>query len=117
MGDQNKMKYRVKDSGNITILAFQGDIDVSVAAELKKVLQEIIDAGRFNVLVDFGDVNFIDSSGLGLFVVFYKKAREKGGTIKFANVPPVVSKVIKLTRLDKHFELYESLSEGEQGFR
>jgi len=111
------MKYQLRDSGNITILAFYGDIDVSVADELKKILQKIIDAGKIYVLVDFGNVNFIDSSGLGLFVVFYKKARLKGGTIKFANVPPVVSKVIKLTRLDKHFELYETLSEGEQSFR
>ena len=112
-----KMEYKMKQNNGVLTLTLSGEIDVSVAPDLRDVLNKAIEAGNVRILVDFRDVSFIDSSGLGIFVVYYKKAKARGGTIKFANLSPIVRKVVELTRLDKHFEIYDSVSEAEQSFK
>lgn len=46
----------------------------------------------------------------------FKKAKEKGGTIKFANVNPRVKKLFEITRTEKHFEFYGSVEDAEKSF-
>lgn len=111
-----KMEYALQQNNGITHLALTGEVDVSVAPKLRTVLKELIDAGRLKIIVDLGGVDFIDSSGLGLFVMAYKSVKAYNGNIKFAKARPEVSKVIHLTRLDKHFELFESVAQAESSF-
>jgi len=120
--DENKlevknMEHNILQQGDITVVRLTGEIDVTVAPELRNILKSKIDAGNVNIIVDLAEVDFIDSSGLGIFVVAYKSANAKGGNIKFANAKPQVLKVIELTRLDKHFEMYPSQAQAEMSFQ
>jgi anti-anti-sigma regulatory factor len=54
---------------------------------------------------------------LGIFVVGYKSAKANGGNIKFSSAKPEVIKVIELTRLDKHFELFQNTEQAELSFQ
>ncbi len=114
--EEKIMDYKVQQNGDVSILSLTGEIDVSVAPQLRSVLQKLIDAGQVKIVIDLGNVAFIDSSGLGIFVVAYKSAKANNGDIKFAAARPEVLKVIKLTRLDKHFELFKTTEEAEKSF-
>ena len=82
-----------QNSNGIVTLACQGRI---VAGHEGKVLREKIQqlmksTPNPDVVVDLGEVNYIDSSGLGVLVSLYSTARAAGGSIKFKNLStPVV---------------------------
>ena len=120
--NQNKievknMEHSIQQKGEVTVLNLGGEIDVAVAPQLRNVFKSLIDAGKVKIVVDLTDVEFIDSSGLGIFVVGYKSAKAKGGQIKFSGAKPEVVKVIELTRLDKHFELFQNTEQAELSFK
>ena len=110
------MDYAQQQNNGITLLSLTGEVDVSVAPKLRSVLKGLIDTSTAKIIVDLSSVDFIDSSGLGLFVMAYKSIRAYNGKIKFAKARPEVLKVIRLTRLDKHFELFDSVEQAEKSF-
>ncbi|GEM_PF-684843 len=110
------MEHDVEKLNNFTLVKLSGEIDVSVAPKLRNLLRELIEGGQENLVIDLTEVPFIDSSGLGIFVVAFKLAKAKNGAIKFVGARPEVLKVIQLTRLDKHFQLFESMEQAEKNF-
>ncbi|OQX96636.1 hypothetical protein B6I21_00385 [candidate division KSB1 bacterium 4572_119] len=110
------MEHKVLKKDGFAVVQLSGEIDVSVAPQLRNALKELIDSGTVNLVVDLSEVAFIDSSGLGIFVVAYKLAKTKEGTIRFAAARPEVLKVIKLTRLDKHLQLFETVEQAGTDF-
>ena len=79
-------------------------------------MRDLLEEANGKLIVDLEQVPFIDSSGLGIFVVAFKIAAAKNGWIKFVGARPEVMKVIKLTGLDRHFQLFDSLKEAEKSF-
>ena len=110
------MEHSILHKDDITIVKLKGEIDVTIAPKLRNILKRKVINGTVKIIIDLADVDFIDSSGLGIFVVAFKSAKAKGRNIKFVNAKPEVLKVIELTRLDKHFELYESPEQAVMSF-
>lgn len=106
------MENTIVEKDNITIIRLDGEIDVTMAPRLKKLFQETIESGKNRILVDLEKVEFIDSSGLGILVVAFKLAKAKKGALVFANPGAQVLKTIQLTRLDKHFEIFDSIDKA-----
>ena len=113
---EKKMEYSVVEKNNYAIVKLKGELDVASSIHMRDVFKGLIDKGKANIIIDFSDVTFIDSSGLGIIVVAYRSAKEKGGTIKFANVNPRVKKLFEITRTEKHFEFYGSVEDAEKSF-
>lgn len=79
-----------------------GDIDHHSAREIR----ESIDAGigeqhPKTLYLDFGGVDFMDSSGIGLIMGRYKQMQMISGTLRVTNVPNYIKRVIRLSGLDK----------------
>lgn len=108
------MEYKVVEKNNYAIVSFKGEIDVAASIQVRDVLKNLIDKGKVNIIIDFSDVTFIDSSGLGVIVVAYRNAKEKGGSIKFANVNQRVKKLFEITKTEKHFKFYNTIEDAEK---
>jgi anti-sigma B factor antagonist len=65
-----------------------------------------------DVILQLGQVEFLDSSGLGAMMRLVQAARAKGGDLKLSGVPEKVRKVLQLTNLLAQFEVYESVEEA-----
>src|SRR5271163_3901164 len=65
-----------------------------------------------DVVLQFDQVEFVDSSGLGALVRLMQAARSKGGDLKLSGVPPNIRKVLQLTNLLAQFETYDSVEEA-----
>ena len=78
---------------------------VDEVATFRIQINKLIEEGNRNFIFNFSECNFIDSTGLGALVSIYKKCVEKGGSIKLKTLKPDVEKLLKLTRLDKVFEI------------
>lgn len=76
--------------------------NLSNSNEVKKVMLELIDQGINKVILDFGDTEEIDSSGLGKILFFAETLRESGGSLKLVNIQsPELRKLFQLIQLDK----------------
>jgi anti-anti-sigma factor len=113
---ESKMEYNVTEKNNYAIVKLKGELDVGSSIQARELFKSLIEKGKVNIIIDFSEVTFIDSSGLGIIVVAYRNAKEKGGTIKFANVNQRIRKLFEITRTEKHFEFYETLDDAERSF-
>ena len=83
-------------------IILHGDIDLYNVNELKDQLQN---CHSENILIDANDLQYIDSTGLGVLVSSLNKLREKNGSIKIVGLKPHIYKIFALTSLDKIFEI------------
>ncbi|MCI1209799.1 MAG: STAS domain-containing protein [Treponema sp.] len=103
------VQYKMKDDG-ICILTPEGRLNAVSATGFKKEATAFFDKNKANkIILDMSKIDFIDSSGLSLLITFLRKAREQdGGFFRISAVRPQVLKIIKLTLLDRVFEIYET---------
>jgi anti-sigma B factor antagonist len=69
------------------------------------------------IVLNWRDVNYIDSGGVGLVVRLLNRTRTARGDLKLCAVSPRVREVLKITRLDKVFDLYETEADAIAAFR
>ena len=89
------------------VLRAVGEVDVSTAPALRRHLDELIQRGHRDIVVDLTDVDFLDSTGLGVLVGRLKLLRSQGGELRLTGARDRVHKVLVITGLDKVFEISE----------
>ena len=102
---------------NVIILDLEGRIIFGEGSVLlHRLLREIVERGEKNILLNFQNVTYIDSSGLGELVGGYVASKKIGGEIKLFNLLPNILEVVKLTKLNKVFEIYEDQQTAIESF-
>lgn len=95
--------------GDVAVLTVGGLLRIGgEAEELKERLQQVIAQGTNNILMSAGQLTYIDSFGLGELVACLTTVRKSGGSLKLAQPTEFVRDVLRITRLDRVFELYDS---------
>ena len=95
--------FAVEVSGDPTAprVVVRGEIDVATSPQLRNELNALMSRGAQHITIEFSDVSFVDSSGLGVLVGTYKRLREEGsGTIRIVGAQPSVRKVFEITGLE-----------------
>ena len=91
-----------KKSSNSIYALLDGDIDHHSAKGIREKIDEEIEKNRPNLLtLDFGKVNFMDSSGIGLILGRYKLMKFLKGNIEIINASPRIERIIKLSGICK----------------
>jgi anti-sigma B factor antagonist len=102
-----ELSYQSRRVGDVSVVRCKGRIVESPeSAEFQKHIQDLLPYTRCIVL-HVGDVQFVDSSGLGLLVRILIRSRTAGGVIKLCAVPPKLGEVLRITHLEPLFEAYE----------
>jgi anti-anti-sigma factor len=99
------MNTNVKKDGDKTTLLLSGSIDIPGAENLKKILNQIVDDGPKEVIIDFEEVSFIGSSGIGKLLLFYKNFTSKGAKVKIININKEIKALFKAIKLDTLFNI------------
>ena len=76
----------IKQIDDIAVIKLSGDIDLLLSKELKASLAEYLHHDVKRIYIDFSDVSFIDSHGIGLLVHILKKVHSRNGELIFAGV-------------------------------
>ena len=98
-----------KIENNNLLVKIEGEVDVYTSIDLKKELSKYIEDGEKSIIIDLDQVNYMDSSGLGVLVAVLKELKKVGGDLKLINLPLSVKKIFDLTRLTKFFSIYKNL--------
>ena len=104
------------DQGAVTVLRVSGHLDALNAPNLKRVTEGLADDGRVQVIFDMSQLKLIDSSGVGAIVSLFKQVRSRRGDVKIAALSGQPREIFKLLRLDKAFELADSVDEASARF-
>ncbi len=94
------------------VVRLVGRLDLASADEVKQRLVQAVTTGHHRLVVDVGDVTFIDSSGLGALIGGLKAARVAGGNLSMARPGEQTRLVLQLTTLDRVLRTYPTVEEA-----
>ncbi|MFA5145875.1 MAG: PilZ domain-containing protein [Candidatus Omnitrophota bacterium] len=109
------MPLRIRESGGITILDIEGNIDIN-SSEIIETVGWLINSGKINILVNLENVDLVDYSGLSILAIAYKNVVNHKGKLKFLKTPLSVIELFKVVRLEAVFELYTDEEEAIKSF-
>ena len=96
-----------KDNGNVVVLYIKGYLDAHTAPMLENQLQSLTDEGRFKIVVNFKELAYISSAGLGVFMGFIEDIRVNEGDIKLTNMNPKIYRVFDLLGFPTLYDILE----------
>jgi anti-sigma B factor antagonist len=97
-------------SGDRAVLRVSGEIDVYSAPALREQVIDLAAGGAAHVLIDLGEVEFLDSTGLGVLVGSLKRLRAKGGSLGLVISRENILRIFRITGLTKVFPPYATVS-------
>ena len=92
----------------VIVVAVGGEIDVYTAPRLRDKFTELVAAGSYDIIVDMQNVEFLDSTGLGVLVGGLKKVRAHDGSLDLVCTQDRLLKIFRITGLAKVFVIHES---------
>lgn len=107
------LQLSARDGKACTVVKVGGEVDMDTGPELNDLLQRVADGGAVQVVLDFADVSFLDSSGLGVLVVWLKELEGRGGRLCVAAVQAIVAYVLRVAAVDQVLDVYETVEAAE----
>jgi len=101
-----------REEGDRTVVQVTGEVDVYTAPKLREQLVSLVDAGRYDIVVDMDGVEFLDSTGLGVLVGGLKRVRTHDGSLRLVCSQERILKIFRITGLTKVFPIYDSVSDA-----
>ena len=112
------MKFKSKEQKNITVIELNGNVMGGPdATELNEELHKLVQAGKTKVVVDLGDVKFMNSSGLGMLIRALTTMRNAGGDMKLARASEKIESLLIVTKLITVFDHHESVAKAVDAFQ
>ena len=100
----------------LAILLVDGKMDIINAQDLKTTIEEHLSSGISKFIIDLEEVPYVDSSGIGVLVSSFTTIRKAGGSLKLTDLSEAVGEMLKLTRLDEFFEIYDTQEDAIKSF-
>lgn len=105
--------------GSVSVLDVKGFLDAHTAPELENAFNGLIKDKQYKVVVNFTDLNYISSAGLGVFMAYVETMRENKGDIKFCGLKDDVYNIFDLLGFPILYEFYkeenEAIAKYDQG--
>lgn len=106
---------QIRTNGNTLIVKVTGDMDHHNAGTLRSAIdREIRQRPVKNLVFDLSELDFMDSSGIGLILGRYKRIKELEGNVFIAAARPEVERIINLSGLHKIIPLYDTMEKAEK---
>lgn len=112
------MKFKSKEVKGVTIIELKGNIMGGPdASALNEELHKLIEGGKKKVIVDLGDVKFMNSSGLGMLIGALTTMRNAGGDLKIARASKKIESLLMVTKLITVFDHHEEIGNAVAAFQ
>jgi anti-sigma B factor antagonist len=106
-----------RDDGDVTILTLSGRLMGGPDTEqFLRQVRDVVDQQRKKVIVDMGDVAWVNSSGLGALIAGWTALKEKGGSLKLIGVSRRIEQILSVTKLNTVFDLFADEASARAAF-
>ena len=101
----------------VTIINLHGYLDAHTASQLESIFNTCIEQKRYKIVVDFSELKYISSAGLGVFMAYIEAMRENGGDIKLSAMQTNVFNIFDLLGFPLLYEIYNTVEEAVNKFK
>ena len=112
-----QLKLAIRDKDGVLVVECVGRIVFGEESSLLRDTVKKAISENNRIVLNLGEVNYIDSGGLGTLVALHTTALNAGGTIKLASLTRRVVDVLQITKLLTVFDVYNSEAEAVESFR
>ncbi|MBI4445467.1 MAG: STAS domain-containing protein [Acidobacteria bacterium] len=110
-----RIETRAKDG--VTIVDLHGKITIGEGnVEIRNKVRELLQSGKKKILINLGDVSYMDSSGIGELVSCYTSVTNQGGQLKLLNLTQKLEELLAITKLLTVFDSYNDENKAVQSF-
>lgn len=101
------LRATARDSGNVIVIDLSGRITLGEgSALLRQMIRDHLGKGHKKIILNLGDVNYIDSSGIGELVSGFTTVKNQGGELKLLNLTKKVHDLLQITKLFTVFDVH-----------
>lgn len=112
------MQFTAKEQQGVTVISLSGNVLGGPDANaLNDQLRTLLDKKKTRVIIDLGDVQFINSSGLGMLIGGMSTMRKGGGELKLARASKKVQNLLEMTKLTTLFDVHETVKAAVGAFK
>ena len=107
-----------RPAGDVTILDLSGKITIGEGSvQLRESVRRLLDEGKKKILLNLGDISYVDSSGIGELVSSYTTTNNNGGQLKLLNLTKKIRDLLMITKLLTVFETFDSEEAAVKGYK
>ncbi len=111
------IKVSTRQLDKVTIVDLSGRITLGEGSSvLREAVKDLVAKGQKNILLNLGDVTYIDSSGIGELVSSFTSVSNQGGRLKLLNLQKKVHDLLQITKLYTVFEVHTDEAAAVRSF-
>jgi anti-sigma B factor antagonist len=111
------LQFVEKEINGVTVLELFGRVTLGEESnQLRTKIKDLLAQGKKRLVLDLGNVSYIDSAGLGTLVAGYTSAQSQGASMKLANLTKRFHEQLNITKLVTVFEVYDSVEDAVASF-
>ncbi|MFB4165181.1 STAS domain-containing protein [Alteribacillus sp. JSM 102045] len=107
------LDIRTEEKNGLNLLYVGGEVDAYTAPQLRDALLPLTENEGAKVIVDLSEVDYIDSTGLGIFIGALKSSNSNNSTLKLTGLNPRVKRLFSITGLDEVMDIDEEREEAK----
>lgn len=111
------MKIQCDDHERITVIHLNGNFTESTVERFRRTCAEHLRQGREGVILDLEAMHQIDSCGLEQLLWLHDQLEERGGAVRLVNPVEIVCTILRITRLDRCFDIHASIESAAKSLR
>lgn len=111
------MKIATHKVNDITVLDLSGRITLGEGSvQLRDTVKDLVSKGQKKIVLNLGDVNYMDSSGVGELVTAYTTVKNQGGELKLVNLTKKIEDLMAITKLVTVFDIHDDEAKAVAAF-
>jgi anti-sigma B factor antagonist len=111
------MEITLREDANVTTLSLKGRLDLASGSALKEQIKQLFEKEKTAIHLNLGEVEFINSSGLGSLVSIMKEIRLRKGRLTLSNLASYVQEIFEITQLSHIFEIFATEEEAINSYQ
>ncbi|UCD74992.1 MAG: STAS domain-containing protein [Phycisphaerales bacterium] len=111
------MKLSYEDHDHVTVLTVSGELTADQADSFRRACVERLASGIRDVVLDLEYLSLLDSSGLELLLWLVEELSERAGQLRLVNPDETVRQILKLTRLERRFDVHPSVESAAKSLK
>lgn len=106
-----RMKVSSEQKKNYILISVKGTLSIENISPFETLVNKCVEQ-KSHILIDLSDLTFIDSSSLGIIVVYYTKSEKNSRHFALININSDIMQMFKITGLDKRIKIFDDLQDA-----
>ena len=115
--DELSIDLKTENGGETLVFKLRGSLDLATAPTVRAALSDATEKGSQDLIVDLTQLEFLDSTGLGVLIGAHRRAAERGGSFRLIVSDGPISRLLNITGLIGVFAVYHSIEDARRRSR